>query len=179
MSTSHWQMVHNNRHIVSNTPEQLWDNAVKYFQWCDEHPIITKMPLTSGKEAGMQIKKEQPRQYNIKALCLHCNITEDYITSIRAARDTDSEYYHVVSKILYIIYAQNLEYAVVDVFNPILVSKMLNLEKEETPQIGTTVRVIHEDPTTGNRIPELSETENQLLEKLELEISLAEKTKEK
>lgn len=169
-------MVHNNRNIVSDTPEKLWDNAVAYFQWCDENPIKTKIPVTSGKDAGLQVTKQQPRQYNVEALCLHCNVSKEYLYTIRNTKDTGSEYYHVISKILYIIYAQNLEYAVVDVFNPILVSKMLNLEKEETPSVGTTVRVIHQDPTSGKTIPELSDSENAILEKLELEIAEQQKS---
>ena len=42
MSTSHWQIVNNNRHVVSNTPQELWNNAVEYFKWNDENPIKTK-----------------------------------------------------------------------------------------------------------------------------------------
>lgn len=178
MALQHWQIVNNNRTVVSNTPEMLWSNAVQYFQWCDDNPLETKITVTTGKEAGNHVKKIQPRPYSVKALCLHCNVLEEYIRDLRASGTNAGEWYHVVSKILYIIYTQNLEYAITDTFNPIMISKVLNMEKDDVPSGGVTVKIITQDPYTGNRIPELSSTENDILKKLELEISLAQKSKE-
>ena len=179
MSEEHWKIVHNNRNVVSNTPEQLWDNAVSYFKWNDENPRKSQVTLTSGKEAGQRVIKVMRRPYSIKALCLHCNIHEDYLKDIRNSQDKN-EYWHVVSKILYIIYTDTLEGAMTDEYNPIFSAKLLNLEKEET---GTAQITIKHITTTGSgdetkSIPELSFTENQILEKLEMENEYFKKSKE-
>jgi len=178
MSEEHWKIVHNNRNVVSNSPEQLWDNAVSYFQWCDDNPIRSKVTLTSGKEAGKVVMKQQTRPYSIKALCLHCNLLEEYLRDIRNSRSGD-DYYVVVSKILYIVYTQNLENAMVDNFNPIFTAKVLNMEKEDTGTAQITINhVTNSNVEGGKSIPELSFSENQILEKLELENDYFKKSKE-
>jgi len=179
---SHWEIVNNNRNVISDTPEKLWNNAIGYFQWCDDNPIKTIIPITTGKEAGMrQVQKIQPRMYTVEGMCLHCNVEEDYIKSMRNVKDNCSEYAVVISKILHIIYIQNLEYAAVEVFNGGFISKVLNMEKEKAPVKDIKVEIVtQKDLPSGDRmiLPELSETENQILEKLELELSLAEKSED-
>lgn len=178
MSEQHWKIIHNNRNITSNTPNELWENAVRYFQWCDDNPIKNKVTILAGKEAGNKVSTEKLRPYTIKALCIHCNIDEDYIKDIRATKKTDSEYYIVVSKILYIIYTQNLENAMVENFNPGFTAKVLNMEKEEQTMQPLTINHVYNNPLDGKSLPELSDSENSVLEKLELELSLDEKSKE-
>ncbi len=174
-----WRIVHNNRNVTSNTAEQLWENAVRYFQWNDANPRTKKVTLTSGKEAGTKVTVENRRPYSVKALCLHCNIDEDYIKDIRSSANKNDEYYVVVTKILYIIYTDNLEGAMLDEYNPIFTAKVLNMEKEADNGSGNiTINHVVAQPLDGKRIPELSDSENAVLEKLELEFSLSEKSKE-
>lgn len=159
---NHWEIVKKAGMVAANTPEQLFEQSCEYFKWCDEHPIKTKKRFNAGKKAGEAYDDETPRPYNLKALCLHTGLTEEYIRDIRNTKDLESDYYHVVSRILYIIYVQNYELAVVGVFNPIMVGRMLNLGVDDTPAGNVKVEII------GNGIP-LSNTENEVLEKLELE----------
>lgn len=178
-----WKIVHNNRNITSNTPEQLWENAVKYFQWNDDNPRVNKVTITSGAMAGNKVNSEKRRPYSIQALCLFCNIDEDYIKDIRNNRGKgggeSAEYYQVVSKILYIIYTDNLEGAMLDEYNAIFTAKLLNLEKErDNENTNITINHVTSNPVDGKKIPELSDSENSVLEKLELELSLAQKSKE-
>jgi hypothetical protein len=158
----HWQVVNSGRIVVSNTPETLWADACEYFKWCDENPIKVKKTLSSGKGAGTTATQEHPRPYSVKGLCLHCGITEEYLKDVRATKDERSLYFIVVSKIMYIIYVQNLELATVGVYNPIFTAKVLNMETDDTPTTAITVNVV-------GGLPALSSTENEVLEKLELE----------
>lgn len=164
----HWQVVNSGQTTVSSTPKELWDNACKYFKWCDDNPVATKKTAMSGREVGKVISVEQPRPYSIKALCLHCGILEEYLRDLRKSKDESSMYYIVVSKILYIIYIQNMEYATLDVFNPIFTSKILGMEPDDSGSRGITVTVMQ-------GLPELSKSENEILEKLELEMKLTDK----
>ena len=156
----HWEVLNSGAVVVSNTPEDLWLNAIKYFKWCSDNPIVRKRTLVSGKEAGKLVKEEQERPYSIKALCLHCGITEEYIRDIRSSEDKSNVYYQVVSKVLYLIYTQNLENATVGIYNPIFVSKVLNMEKDDIPTKGITIEIM-------GGLPELSTSENEILKKLE------------
>lgn len=169
----HWQIVDEGRMVASNSPLSLWRNACAYFEWCDMNKITTEKPVAVGKAAGLTQTLKQNRPYSIKGLCLHCGISEEYIRDVRNSKKIDNEYYAVISKILYIIYVNNLEGAMVGVFNPIFTSKVLNMEKEEQHDSNVTVTVI----TDG--IPELSNSENEILKRLEQEISEREKVKDK
>ena len=159
---NHWEVVNAGRIRVSSEPEDLWDNACEYFKWCDENPIETKKTLTSGKEAGKIVVDVQTRPYSKKGLCIHCGILEEYLNDLRQIKDRESLWYIVVSKILYIIYVQNLELATLGVFNPIFVSKVLGMEKDDTPTSGIKIQIVQ-------GLPELSVSENEILEKLESE----------
>lgn len=161
---NHWQIVKAGKVQVSNTAEGLWMQACDYFQWSDDNPVEYKRTLTSGKEAGTKVPIEAPRPYSIKALCLHCGITEEYLRDIRNSKDKNSMYYAVVSKIMYIIYVQNAELATVGVFNPIFTAKVLNLETDDTPVSAVRVEVIG-----MGTLPQLSKSESEVLEKLKIE----------
>lgn len=159
---SHWEMVDAGLMKEIKTPEDIWHNAKTYFKWCDETPITQKKPVMVGKEAGKSVTVETIRPYSIKALCLHCGIDEEYIKDIRASKAKDSLWYIVISKILYIIYVQNYELAQVDVFNAGFTAKVLSLDKEDTPNQAIQVTVVQ-------GLPSISNSENEILEKLELE----------
>lgn len=160
---AHWEVVNAGGIVVSNSPQELWDNACKYFKWSDENPMEVKRTLRSGREAGKIVIEKHVRPYSIKGLCLHCGILEEYLKDIRMSKDKTSLYFVVVSKILYIIYIQNYEHATVGVFNPIFVAKALNMDKEDNSQQGAIkVEIVH-------GLPELASSENDILEALERE----------
>jgi hypothetical protein len=167
----HWQVLKSGEIVVSNTPLELWNAACKYFLWCDTHPVIKKRTIATGKAAGTKVDEESARPYTIKGLCLHCGIMEDYLKDVRNCPNKNDPYYIVVSRILYIIYTQMAEQAVVGNYNPIFTAKMLNMDAEDN-----TVSAIKIDIVEG--LPKLSTSENQILEKLESEISTLENSKE-
>lgn len=166
----HWQVVDAALFVSSDTPEQLWINAKNYFKWCDENPIEHKFTPRQGKNAGQECVDKKPRIYSIKGLCLHCGFDEEYLRDVRASKKRDSEYFIVISKIIYIIYLNNLELTAVDVLNPIFMSKVLNIDKEEVPT--SAIKIIVENAT-----PELSTSEAQVLERLEQEFENPESIK--
>jgi hypothetical protein len=158
----HWQVIAGGGVVVSTTAEDLWENAIKYFKWCDEHPIKASKAVYVGRDAGKDITEKFIRPYSLKGLCLHCGITEEYLRDIRNQKDRTSLYFLIISRILYIIYTQNYELAAVGILNAQFVSKALNMGGEETTPSPIKVEII-----TG--LPELSSSENEILEKLELE----------
>ena len=158
----HWEHLYMGAGKTPNTPEELWELACDYFRWCNENPIQTKRTLQTGKEAGKKMEIEHPRPFSIKALCLHCGIFEDYLQDCRAMEDKSNMYYIVASKILYLIYVQNTEYAMVDVYNPMFTQKMLNMDKPEENNNGIRIEIVQ-------GLPKLLTTEEEILKNLESE----------
>ena len=159
---NHWEVLAAGHIRVSNRAEDIWDNAIQYFKWCDNNPIETKKTILIGKAAGTEGKSTLIRPYNVRALCLHCGILEEYLKDILSNKDKSSLYYIVISRIMYLIYVQNVELATVGVFSPIFTARILNLDKDETPNKAITVNIV------GGLSP-LSMSESEVLEKLDIE----------
>jgi len=167
-----WQILNEGKVVVSTTPEGLWNNAADYFRWCDQNPIKLKRTILAGKNTGTKMEVEQPRPYSIKGLCVFCGILQEYLQDIRNSADKSSLHYVIVSKILYIIYEQNSSMAMIGEYSPVFTAKVLNMEKDDTPVSSITVNVV-------GGLPSLSNSENQILEKLESEKRLWENAKDK
>lgn len=159
----HWKVVDSGATVVSTTPEQLWQSAVDYFRWCDENPIKAKKTLPSGKAGGSKVEIEYNRPYSIEGLCLHCGITKRYIEDIKQTNDKNNLWFQIMEKILYVIYTQNLEGALVDLYNPIIVSKVLGMDKTDKADDDRPVKV----EILDSRSTTLAKSENEILEKLD------------
>lgn len=163
--TEHWKVVNsykNAAQAITTTPEQIWELACNYFEWCDENPITAKRTLTSGKTQGEKVTVEFKRPYTVKGFCLHSRMSERYIKDMSESMTKESDWYIVIERILTIIYNQVLEGALVDVYNPIMASKLLNMDKEADP--GSSVVRVEIVSATSNT---LSNSENDVLKKLD------------
>lgn len=160
---NHWERVNSGSIVVSNTPEGLWEAACRYFKSCDDDPIFTKALAKSGNMAGSTFKQEHIRPYTVKGFCLHAGIQEEYLRDLRSSKDKDSLYYLVVSRILYTIHTQNTELAILGIYNPIFTAKLLNMDQDDVPVDKVRIEIV-----TGQ--PALSESENEVLEKLDQEL---------
>lgn len=167
-SQEHWEVLMERGVVVSNTAEELWDAACRYFQWCKDNPIITSKNIASGNNAGGVYSDETVRPFSVKALCLHCGIMEEYFADLRNNNDPTNEWYIVVSRILYIIYTQAYEMSAIGVFNAGLTVKVMNFEPEQAKTRTLNVRIV-KDPEL-KALP-LSTSENDVLKLLEKEFA--------
>jgi len=163
-SEQHWHKILTKKWAVSETPDSFLKKAMEYFSWCDDNPIKSKRTLTSGKTQGAKVEMEFVRPYTIKGLCLHCNIPEKFLIDISKTFNPEEEWRVVVEKALMVIYNQNLEGGIVDMYNPILVSKVLNLDKQQdNTQASIRVEIVKSNSE------QLATSENEVLQMLDSE----------
>ena len=122
----HWQIAKRKVEAYGATPEDVWNKALAYFEWCTNNPIDKGEVLKTGRLQGATGNVKVPRPYNEAALCIHVGITREYL--YEGLRSKDETYKAVCQKILYIIEAQILEYSMVGVFNPLVGIKKLGLD---------------------------------------------------
>lgn len=147
---NHWMI---KSRSSGNKPENLWDDAVEYFMWCEANPIFKTEVI---KQTGGQITTEYPRPFNLPALCLHCGITVQYLNDI--SRNSQAGDYHLVAqKILQVVYAQNFEYAMVGIFNANMSIKKLDLGSDV--DTGKSASTIHIEVINIEDAPKLSSSE--------------------
>lgn len=161
-NNQHWKIVNSAQVAIDSSAEELWENAASYFLWCDSNPIISKRVINVGKEAGKNLNTEHARPYTVKGLCLHCGISEEYVSEIRHTKNKESEYYFIVQRIMYIIYTQNQEMATVGLFNPVFVARVLNMGEEVKE--GGTIKI-----ELVNGLPPLASSESEILKMLDSE----------
>jgi hypothetical protein len=106
--------------------EDLWNDAKDYFMWCEANPIYKSEVI---KQTGLLIRTEYPRPFNLPALCIHCGVTVGYINDM-SKNKAAGDYHLVAQKILQVIYAQNLEYAMVGIFNSQITIRKLGLGED-------------------------------------------------
>lgn len=172
----HWRVIAAGGVVISASPEGLWEQAVKYFQWCEDNPIKTKKTMQSGKTQGQKVEVEYNRPFTVDGFCLHAGITKRWLTDVKSLYGVDSQWFLIVEKIMSVIYTQNLEGAIVDLFNPIVISKILNLDKPQEDD-ARTVRVEIVDKGQGG----LYSSEADVISNLDFEMvhKLQEKVSEK
>lgn len=153
----HWELPQK----TSETIQDLWENAVEYFKWCEANPVRPKRTVLVGKEAGKKLEVEFMRPYSMQALILHCGVTEEYILSLRNA-PKDSEAYLIVSRIIMNVWVQNYELAAVGEISQAMALKMLKLDKQDEGPQKVIIEHVHGLPALGN-------SENEILQMIELQ----------
>lgn len=168
----HWKILALGGVEIASTPGQMWEQALAYFEFCDGNPIENKETLKTGKTQGQVANKEKRRPYTVKGLCLHLGISEQYLREMGQQHGTDSMWFKVAEKILSVIYVQNLEGAIVEDFNPQIISKVLNLDKP-SEEDSKPVRV----EIVDTRKRELPTDEKSILDNLDFNLVQSFKSK--
>lgn len=133
--------------------EDLWNDAVEYFMWCEANPIYIEDIV---KQTGQMTTYSKPRPFNLPALCLHCGITVQYINDMYK-NEAAGAYHLVAQKILQVIYSQNFEFAMVGIFSPNMTIKKLNLGVND--DANKAAAVVNITVLKDSSVPELSNSE--------------------
>lgn len=115
------------RDKLFSSPEVLWEEACKYFDWVDENPLIEVD--FKGKDADeVHVPKMRPYTWSGLQLFLDVFSLRDYKTN-----EDYAEFSQVITRIGEIIYTQKFEGAASGFLNPNIIARDLGLaEKSET-----------------------------------------------
>lgn len=132
-----WKLAENaGRPRLFKNPEELWDKAVEYFQWCDENPLISYE--WNGKDP-VKCTLEKMRAYTWSGLEYYLNID-----SLREYKTTYKEFSHIISRIEKVLYTQKFEGAAAGLLNPNIIARDLGLvdKKEMDAQVQVQEHII-------------------------------------
>ena len=134
------------------TPQQLWDKACQYFDWCDQNPWIKMQPKKGSTTIpanfegdttellqllGPTIAVPTTRPYTLDGLCNYLDINrQDFDTY--ATKPCNKAYFDICTRVNQIINTQQFEGAMVGTFNASIVMRKLGLsdKKELTAHQG-------------------------------------------
>lgn len=125
------------------TPEELWQGACEYFDWCNKNPWKKQDFIKSGDSAGQIIVLETERPYAIERLCIYLNISRETFDNYSKSVGYET-YFDICTRIRQIIDTQHFEGGMVGAFNANLAARKLGLT-ENTVITQKTISVKFED----------------------------------
>lgn len=111
------------------SPELLWEEACRYFQWCTDNPLISIE--YNGKDA---LKCEVPkmRALTLSGLCLYLGCNSGYFRDFKSGLRPkevpgDEDFSTVITRIEETIYTQKFEGAAAGMLNANIIARDLGL----------------------------------------------------
>lgn len=120
------------RDKLFSSPDVIWEEACKYFEFCDENPLISVE--YNGKDA-IECEVPKMRAYTWSGLehFLDIDSFREYKTN-----ETYSEFSQVISRIEKIIYTQKFEGAAAGLLNANIISRDLGLSDKQEHKVHAT-----------------------------------------
>lgn len=128
-----WRQMKVGRPPIWETPEEMWEEACKYFEWCTENPILEDDVKTDNGSL-VHIVRYKPRIMNKWGMCTYLNIT--YPTFQRYSKMP--EFSSVVTAIEEVISSQCFEGVNSGHFNANIVSRYMGLADNQNVQQDVT-----------------------------------------
>lgn len=127
------------RDTLFESPEKLWEAALEYFQWSDEHPLMQAKAhvVSKGSGEGSEVElHETPlkRVYSLGGLCLYLGCSSSYFRTFKSTVKLSKKpvdyvqgILSVISEIEETIRTQQLEGASSGQFNANIIARTLGL----------------------------------------------------
>lgn len=115
------------------TPELLWVEAVKYFEWISQNVWNKKEAIKSGELAGTLVDIPTSTPMSIESFCLFADIDRQTFLNYESNKEPYLDFFEVTTRIRGIIESNQFEGATVGAYNPNIIARKLGLaDKTET-----------------------------------------------
>lgn len=129
------------RDKLFTSPELLWNSACEYFEWCNENPIIVTKSNSGTQGSSSEIKEHQ-RPFTKQGLFFYLECSEDWLRNFR--KDCSNDFLRVIHAIEQTIENQQIEHAMVGVFNSNLVARIQGIKEQS--DVTTNGKEINSTP---------------------------------
>jgi len=130
---------------IFSDPVVLWDECIKYFEWCEDNPLMASEVVKYQGEATL---KDVPkmRAMTITGLCFYLKVSFDTWQNYKK----DKDLLDVIREAEQVIYDQKFSGAAADLLNANIIARDLGLsDKQEHKIDGKGVQPII-NVTTGD-----------------------------
>lgn len=131
---TYWEFRNKHGRDFKYTPDALWDEAIKYFEWISGKVWNKKEAIKSGEMAGTLIDIPTQTPMSIESFCLFADIDDN--TFFRYEKEKGYEdFWDITTRIRKIIESNQFEGATVGAYNPNIIARKLGLsDKQEVTQ---------------------------------------------
>ena len=118
----------NPMNVKKLTPEELWEGACNYFEWCDKNPWLKN---EFNAKVGEIVSVPTQKPYSIEGLCIYLDISS--VTFLNySTKEGYETYFSICTRIKEIIDNQHFEGGMVGAFNANIVTRKLGLKENLT-----------------------------------------------
>ena len=121
-------------------PQLLWEECVKYFEWCEAHPLQEEKVFHNSGEIT-RTTVSHIRAMTIKGLCFYLRISFDTWQNYKKNKDL----LYVIHEAEQAIYDQKFTGAAADMLNPNIIARDLGLTDKSDVKQTMTVNVSKDD----------------------------------
>lgn len=127
INNNYWEFRNKHGRNFAYTPELLWDEAVKYFDWMKNRVWNKKDPIKSGDNAGQLIDVPTSTPMSIGSFCLFADIDKRTFDNYISDKEQYKDFFPITTRIRTIIESQQFEGATVGAYNPNIIARTLGL----------------------------------------------------
>lgn len=124
---NYWQFRNKHGRGFTYTPDSLWEEAVKYFEWISEKVWNKKEAIKSGEMSGTLIDIPTQTPMSIESFCLFLDIDRNTFLNYESNKDPYKDFFQVSTYIRGVIESNQFEGATVGAYNPNIIARKLGL----------------------------------------------------
>lgn len=124
---NYWEFRNKHGADFAYTPESLWIEAVKYFEWISQRVWNKKEAIKSGDMAGELIDIPTSTPMSVESFCIFADITTQTFRNYESNSKPYEDFFEVTTRIRNIIDSQQFEGATVGAYNPNIIARKLGL----------------------------------------------------
>lgn len=138
---NYWQFREKHGRDKKYTPEELWSEAVDYFDWMQSRVWNKKEAIKSGELAGQTMDVPTQTPMSIESFCLFADIDRKTFDNYESNKEGYEDFFHILTRIRNIIESQQFEGATVGAFNPNIIARKLGLtDKQDITSGGDKIQ---------------------------------------
>jgi hypothetical protein len=145
------------RDALFTDAEKLWESACDYFQWCNDNPILSTKSSISLQGSSNEVK-EFERPFTRQGLFLFLDCSETWLTNFK--KECSDDFLRVINAIEKTIDNQQIEHAMVGIFNSNLVARIQGIKDQS--DITTNGKEINTAPFKVEIVKPIDESDNSL-----------------
>lgn len=123
----YWKFAEKHGRGFKYTPEALWEEALKYFEYMSNSVWNKKEAIKSGDMAGTLIDIPTQTPLSIETFCLFADISRQTFLNYESNQEPYKEFFEVVTRIRGVIESNQFEGATVGAYNPNIIARKLGL----------------------------------------------------
>ena len=139
---NYWEFAEKHGRGFKYTPEQLWQEALEYFQWMSTKVWNKKEAIKSGELAGTLIDIPTQTPLSLESFCLFADISFQTFLNYESNQDSYKEFFDITTRIRKVIESNQFEGATVGAYNPNIIARKLGLADKKEIEGNVSIQQI-------------------------------------